>query len=138
MLNSNHILSVLPISESKFWHQPLTAITLGNRPSTRNKRMPKLKFQTNLKVQAMTRHFQDGEPISSISADLRVPPAVCEQWCKEVISNLSLFFDQSLKKQEREKDRRIEELQSEVVRKQEVIGEIMEAFTTLKKKNGAN
>ena len=99
--------------------------------------MPKLKYPTNLKVQAITRHFQDGEPISSISADLRVPPAVCQQWCKEVIGNLSSFFDQSLKKQDRQQERRIEELQAEVVRKQEVIGEIMEAFTTLKKKNGA-
>ena len=100
--------------------------------------MPKLQFQTNLKVQAMTRHIQDGEPISSICADLRVPPAACQQWCKEVIGNLPSFFDQSLKKQDRQQERRIEELQAEVVRKQEVIGEIMEAFTTLKKKNGAN
>ncbi len=100
--------------------------------------MPKLKYPTNLKVQAITRHFQDGEPISSICADLRVPPAACQQWCKEVIGNLPSFFDQSLKKQDRQKERRLEELQAEVVRKQEVIGEIMEAFTTLKKKNGAN
>jgi transposase-like protein len=99
--------------------------------------MPKLKYPTNLKVQAITRHFQDGEPISSICADLRVPPAVCQQWCKEVISGLPRFFDLSLKKQEQQKERRIEELKAEVARKQEVIGEIMEAFTTLKKKNGA-
>ncbi|MDQ0289094.1 hypothetical protein [Oligosphaera ethanolica] len=54
--------------------------------------MPKLKYQTNLKVQAITRHFQDGEPLSSICADLRVPPVVCEQWCKDVISGLPSFF----------------------------------------------
>lgn len=100
--------------------------------------MAKLKYPTNLKVQAITRHFQDGEPLSSICADLRVPPVVCEQWCKDVISGLPSFFDQSLRKQDRQKDRRIEELHTELARKQDVIGEIMEAFTTLKKKNGAN
>ena len=100
--------------------------------------MPKLKYQTNLKVQAITRHFQDGEPISSICADLRIPPTVFEEWRKEVIGGLPIFFDRSIKKEERQKNRQIEELKNEVGRKQELIGEIIEAYTLLKKKNGEN
>ena len=61
-----------------------------------------------------------------------------EQWRKEVIGGLSLFFDSSLKKAERQKEKKISELQQEVARKQEVIGELMEAFTLSKKNSGAN
>jgi len=100
--------------------------------------MPKIKYQTNLKVQAITRLLQDSEPISSICDDLKISPVVLEQWRKEVIGGLSLVFDSSLKKAERQKEKEISELKQEVARKQEVIGELMEAFTLSKKKPGAN
>lgn len=100
--------------------------------------MPKIKYQTNLKVQALTRLIQDNEPISSICEDLKISPVVLEQWRREVIGGLSLVFDSSLKKAERQKEKKISELMQEVARKQEVIGELMEAFTLSKKKPGAN
>lgn len=36
--------------------------------------MPKIKYQTSLKVQALTRLLQDNEPISSICEDLKISP----------------------------------------------------------------
>ncbi len=100
--------------------------------------MPKIKYQTALKVQALTRLIQDKEPISAICEDLKISPVVLEQWRREVIGGLSLFFDSSMKKAERQKEKEINELKQEVARKQEVIGELMEAFTLSKKKSGAN
>mgnify|MGYP000349254302 CR=1 FL=1 len=98
--------------------------------------MPKIKYQTSLKVQALTRLLQDKEPISSICGDLKISPVVLGQWRREVIGGLPLVFDKSLKKAEREKERKINELKQEVARKQEVIGELMEAFTLSKKSLG--
>ena len=100
--------------------------------------MPKIKYQTSLKVQAVTRLLQDNEPISSICGDLKISPVVLEQWRKEAIGGLSLVFDNTLRKAEREKEKKINELMQEVARKQEVIGELMEAFTLSKKKPGGN
>lgn len=100
--------------------------------------MPKIKYQTNLKVQAVTRLIQDGEPISSICSDLKISPVILEQWRREVIAGLSVFFDNSLKKAERQKEKEIDELKNEVARKQEVITELMEAFTLSKKKSGVH
>lgn len=100
--------------------------------------MPKNKCQNSLKVQALTRLLQDNEPISSICEDLKISPVVLGQWRREVIGGLPLVFDKSLKKAEREKERKNNELKQEVARKQEVIGELMEAFTLSKKKPGAN
>ena len=100
--------------------------------------MPKIKYQTNLKVQAVTRLIQDGEPISSICSDLKISPVILEQWRREVIAGLSVFFDNSLKKAERQKEKEIDELKNEVARNQEVITELMEAFTLSKKKSGVH
>ena len=98
--------------------------------------MPRSKVQTNVKVQAITRLLQDGEAVSSICADLRITPVELERWRSEVINGLGSLFDGQLRRQERAKDRRIGELEQEVARKQEVIGELMEAYTLSKKKNG--
>ena len=49
-----------------------------------------------------------------------------------------MFFDNSLKKAERQKEKEIDELKNEVARKQEVITELMEAFTLSKKKSGVH
>lgn len=100
--------------------------------------MPKIKYQTPLKVQAITRLIQDNEPVSSICADLKLSPVVLEQWRKEVIAGLPQVFDSSLKKAERQKEKEIEKLQMEVAKKQAVIGELMEAFTLSKKNSGGH
>lgn len=47
--------------------------------------MPKTKCQTSLKVQALTRLFQDNEPIPSICEYLKNSPVVIGQWRREVI-----------------------------------------------------
>lgn len=98
--------------------------------------MPRIKYETALKVQAMTRLLQENEPISSICDDLRLSPLVVEQWRKEVVGGLPILFDKELKKEDRAKDKQIAALKREVVRKQEVIGELMEAFTQVKKRMG--
>lgn len=100
--------------------------------------MPRVKHQNITKVQALTRYIQDGEPISSICGDLRISPLTFENWRKELVGGLAVFFDQGMKKEERQKEREINSLKAEVLRKQELIGEIMEAYTVLKKKNGVN
>ena len=86
----------------------------------------------------MTRLLQENEPISSICDDLRLFPLVVEQWRKEVVGGLPILFDKELKKEERAKDKQIAALKREVVRKQEVIGALMEAFTQVKSKDGEN
>lgn len=98
--------------------------------------MPRSKVQTNVKVQAITRLLQDGAAVSSICAALKVSPVELERWRSEVVGGLGAFFDGQLRRQERAKDRRIGELEQEVARKQAVIGELMEAYTLAKKKNG--
>lgn len=100
--------------------------------------MPKNKCQNSLKVQVLTRLLQDNEPIPSICENLKISPVVLGQWRREVIGGLPLVFDKSLKKAERGKDRIIDGLKQEVARKQEVIGELMEAFTLSKIMPGAN
>ena len=72
--------------------------------------MPKIKCQTSIKVQTLTRLLQDRESISSICEDLKISPVVLGQWSREVIGGLPLVFDKSLKKAERGKERKNDEL----------------------------
>ena len=74
-------------------------ITDAHQP--KDAKMPKIKCQTSLKDQALTRLLQDRESISSICEDLKISPVVLGQWSREVIGCLPLVFDKSLKKAER-------------------------------------
>lgn len=83
-------------------------ITDAHQP--KDAKMPKIKCQTSLKDQALTRLLQDRESISSICEDLKISPVVLGQWSREVIGGLPLVFDKSLKKAERGKERKNDEL----------------------------
>lgn len=100
--------------------------------------MPRTTYPNELKVTALTRLIQDNEPISSICEDLKIPPTTLLQWRASVVDDLASIFDRSLKKEKRASERRVAALENEVKKKTEVIGELLEAYTNLKKNFGEN
>ena len=83
------------------------------------------------KVAALKRHLLEGTPVSTICDELGIKPTVFYSWQKLLFEN-----GRKSKGAEDAKEKEIEQLEAKVQRKNEVIAELMEAHTKLKKDLG--
>ena len=95
-------------------------------------------FSAPEKVAALKRHLVEKVPISSLCDELDIYPNQFYGWLKDFFENGHLAFesDRKSKSVENAKDLKIEQLEAKVVRKNEVLAELMEAHTELKKSLG--
>src|SRR5713101_9908980 len=90
------------------------------------------------KIAALKRHLLEGVPVSTICDQLSIAPTLFYRWQKELFENGHTLFvnGRKAKAVEDAKDQKIEQLQAKLVRKNEVMAELMEAHTELKKTLG--
>ena len=90
------------------------------------------------KVGILKRHLVDKVPISDLCDELGLYPNQVYGWLKEFFENGHLAFDNGRKSKavEDAKDRKIDQLEAKLTRKNEVMAELMEAHTELKKSLG--
>jgi transposase-like protein len=90
------------------------------------------------KVAALKRHLLEGTPVSTLCEELGIKPTVFYSWQKLLFENAYLAFDNGRKSRvaEDSKDKKIEYLESKLQRKNEVLAELMEEHTKLKKDLG--
>ena len=90
------------------------------------------------KVAILKRHLVDKVPISDLCDELGLYPNQVYGWLKEFFENGHLAFDTGRKSKavEDAKDRKIDQLEAKLTRKNEVMAELMEAHTELKKSLG--
>jgi transposase len=95
-------------------------------------------FTPQEKVAIVKRHLLEGTPISDLCDEYQLNPTVFYQWQRQLFENAHLAFDNGRKSKvvEDAKDQKIESLQAKLVRKNEVMAELMEAHTELKKSLG--
>ena len=87
---------------------------------------------------ALKRHLLEGKPVSQICDELGVKPTVFYTWQKLLFENAHLAFENGRKSKVAEdvKEKKIELLEAKVQRKNEVLAELMEEHTKLKKDLG--
>ena len=90
------------------------------------------------KVAILKRHLVEKVPISDLCDELGLYPNQVYGWLKEFFENGHLAFDNGRKSKavEDAKDRKIDQLEAKLTRKNEVMAELMEAHTELKKSLG--
>ena len=90
------------------------------------------------KVAALKRHLVEGIPVSQICDELGVKPTVFYSWQRLLFENAHLAFENGRKPKcaEDAKEKKIEYLEGKLQRKNEVMAELMEAHTELKKSLG--
>jgi transposase len=95
-------------------------------------------FAGTEKVAILKRHLVDKVPVSDLCDELDIYPNQFYGWLKEFFENGHTAFDNGRKDKAGEdaKDRKIEQLEAKLVRKNEVMAELMEAHTELKKSLG--
>ena len=95
-------------------------------------------FSGTEKVAILKRHLIDKIAISDLCDELGLYPNLLYGWLKDFFENGHAAFDNGRKAKSVEdaKDRKIEQLQAKLQRKNEVLSELMEEHTLLKKELG--
>jgi transposase-like protein len=95
-------------------------------------------FSAQEKVAALKRHLVEKVPISNLCDELDIYPNQFYGWLKEFFENGHAAFDNGRKSKAEEdfKDRKIEQLEAKIQRKDAVLAELMEEHTLLKKELG--
>jgi transposase len=90
------------------------------------------------KVAILKRHLLEGIPVSKLCDEVGVKPTVFYSWQKLLFENAHLAFENGRKSKVAEdaKEKKIEQLEAKVQRKNEVLAELMEEHTKLKKDLG--
>src|SRR5271165_2572975 len=95
-------------------------------------------FQDHEKVAILKRHLLDKVPISDLCDEFDIYPNQFYDWLKRFFENGHLAFANGRKPKAAEdaKERKIEQLEAKMQRKNEVLAELMEEHTLLKKELG--
>jgi|SRR5215471_5486634 len=95
-------------------------------------------FSPQEKVAILKRHLVEGTPVSDLCDQFGLNPTVFYQWQRQLFENGHELFanGRKFKAVEDAKDQKIERLQAKLQRKNEVLAELMEEHTQLKKDLG--
>jgi transposase len=101
-------------------------------------KQPRRHFSGADKVAILKRHLIDKVPISDLCDELGLQVSQFHLWQKQFFENGHAAFDNGRKSKavEDAKDQKIEQLEAKLQRKNEVMAELMEAHTQLKKELG--
>ena len=101
-------------------------------------KQPRRHFSGTEKVAILKRHLIDKVPVSDLCDELDIYPNQLYGWLKDFFENGHAAFDNGRKSKavDDAKDREIEQLKAKMTRKNEVMAELMEAHTELKKTLG--
>jgi transposase len=106
--------------------------------SDKNDKQTRRHFSPAEKVAIVKRHLLEGTPVSDLCDEFGLNPTLFYQWQRQLFENAHLAFEngRKVKAVEDAKDKKIEHLEAKVQRKNEVMAELMEAHTLLKKSLG--
>jgi transposase-like protein len=90
------------------------------------------------KVAILKRHLLDKVPVSDLCDELHLYPNQLYGWLKEFFENGHAAFDNGRKSKALEdaQQQKVQQLEAKLTRKNEVMAELMEAHTELKKSLG--
>ena len=95
-------------------------------------------FSPEEKVAIVKRHLLEGVAVSNLCDEFEINPTLFYQWQRQLFENAHLAFGNGRKSKavEDAKDQKIEKLEAKLLRKNEVLSELMEEHTLLKKELG--
>lgn len=96
-------------------------------------------FSPEQKAEIVRRHVAGKEAVSDLADEFHVQPTQIHGWVKQVLDRAALAFATTAKSALRAdgaKDRKIAALEEKLVKKNEVVAELMEEHVQLKKELG--
>ena len=105
-----------------------------------NQKKARRTFTPQQKADAVRRHLADKVPVSNLAEELDVQPTLIHTWVGQVLVQAEKAFERAAgrtaKKADDAKDQKIAQLQEKLVKKNEVVAELMEEHVQLKKELG--
>ena len=101
-------------------------------------KQPRRFFSSQEKAAIVKRHLLEAVPISNLCDEFQINPTLFYQWQRQLFENAHLAFENGRKARavQDAKDQTIQQLHAKLARKNEVMAELMEAHTELKKSLG--
>ena len=95
-------------------------------------------FSASQKASIVRRRLVGKEPVSNLADELGVQPSQIHLWVKQLLDQADKVFERTggARRADEAQDRRIEELQSRLADKNEVISELLEENVRSKKAHG--
>ncbi len=95
-------------------------------------------FTPQEKAAIVKRHVLEGVAVSNLCDEFGINPTLFYQWQRQLFENAHLAFENGRKSKALDdaQQKKIEQLQAKLARKNEVMAELMEAHTLLKKELG--
>ena len=95
-------------------------------------------FSASEKVAILKKHLCEKVPVSDLCDEYKIHVNTFYHWIKVFFENGAAAFEANAKPktQADAKDKKIEQLEAKLIRKNEVVAELLEAHTTLKKSLG--
>ncbi len=113
---------------------------MTNDNSTRNqnsqKRSRRKNFQPDEKVAILKKHLLEDAKISDLCDEFNIQPSQFYQWQKEFFENGAAAFQKKSKKQKDPNKQKVDQLETKIQQKNEVIAELMQEHVQLKKDIG--
>jgi len=88
------------------------------------------------KVTILRRHLIDRIPVSDVCEEQALKPTVFYRWQKQFFENGSAAFEKKTAPHQSDAEKKIATLEAKLIRKNEVLGELMEEHIQLKKNCG--
>ena len=95
------------------------------------------QYTASEKVAILRQHLLEGTPVSDICDQHDLQPTVFYRWQKQLFEEGAVVFEQRRDTGKDRLKRQVERLEGKVRKKDEVLGELMEEYVTLKKELGA-
>ena len=95
------------------------------------------QYTASEKVAILRQHLLDGTPVSDLCDQHDLQPTVFYRWQKQFFEQGVLVFERRQDTERSRLKRQVERLEEKVRKKDEVLGELMEEYVTLKKELGA-
>ena len=93
-------------------------------------------YRPEEKVAILRKHLLEKEPISKICDEYRLQPTVFYRWQRQLFEKGAMVFVETVERERQELRKTIAELEEKLSSKNEVLGELMEEYVKIKKKNG--
>ena len=97
-------------------------------------------FTPPQKAEIVRRHVAGKEPVSNLADEFNVQPTQIHTWIKQVLDQAERAFEKTAnrtaKRADDVKDRKIAALEEKLVKKNEVVAELMQEHVQLKKELG--
>jgi len=102
-----------------------------------NKRKRK-QYQPAEKVSIIRMHLIEKQSVSDICDEYKIAPSVYYRWQKQFFDDGEKAFATTTKTAVTTLQQEVTHLKSKLARKDEVLGEVMEEYVTLKKRSGVH